>query len=120
MQLMVARENTQPTLRIVLPGNPTSDRTIEVIFPEHVTVRERGSTDAFQLYLWQPGKSGEPPIWRKSERSLEYERSFPGAGHMLARATLEEDGVRFHFALKNESDKMYDLMWAAVCFPGQP
>ena len=43
MQLMVAEENTQPTLRIVLPGHPTSDRSIEVIFPEHVTVRKRGS-----------------------------------------------------------------------------
>src|SRR5687768_6588365 len=57
MQLRVVEENTQPTLRIVLPGHRTSDRTIEVIFPEHVTVRERGSTDAYQLYLFQPGQS---------------------------------------------------------------
>ena len=46
MQLRVAEENTYPTLRIVLPGHPTSDRAIEVIFPEHVTVRQRGRTDA--------------------------------------------------------------------------
>jgi hypothetical protein len=32
MQLRVAEENTQPTLRIVLPGHPASDRAIEVIF----------------------------------------------------------------------------------------
>src|SRR5262245_28301433 len=105
MQLMIAEENTQPTLRIGLPGHRASDRTIEIIFPEHVTVRQRGSTDAYQLYLWQPGQTGEPPLWRKAERSLEYERDFPGAGHILARATLEEDGVRFHFRLTNKSDK---------------
>jgi hypothetical protein len=114
MRLMVAEENTQPTLRIVLPGHPTSDRSIEVIFPEHVTVRPRGSADGRQLYMWQPGQVGERPLWRRSERSLEYERSFPGGVHMLARATLEEDGVRFHFRLRNRSDVTYDLIWAPI------
>jgi hypothetical protein len=114
MQLMVVEENTQPTLRIVLPGHPTTDRAIEIIFPEHVTVRERGSTDAYQLYLFQPGQSGERPQWRRSERSLEYEKNFPGAGHMLARATLEEDGVRFHFGVSNKSDKTYDLVYVPI------
>lgn len=114
MQLMVAEENTYPTLRIVLPGHPTSDRAIEIIFPEHVTVRPRGSTDAYQLCLFQPGQSGERPQWRRYERSLEYEKNFPGTGHMLARATLEKDGVRFHFRLSNKSDKTYDLMWAPI------
>ena len=114
MQLMVAEENTQPTLRIVLPGHPTSDRAIEILFPEHLTIRPRGSTDANQVYLFQPGQFGERPLWRRSERSLEYERNFPGAVHMLARATLEEDGVRFHFSLRNQSDMTYDLIWAPI------
>jgi len=114
MQLRVAEENTQPTLRIVLPGQPTSDRAIEVIFPEHVTVRPRGTTDAGQIYLFQPGQSGERPLWRRSGRALEYEKHLPGAVHMLARATLEEDGVRFHFRLGNQSDKTYDLFWAPI------
>lgn len=112
MQLKVAEENTQPTLRIVLPGQPISDRAIEVLFPEHVTVRERGSSDGKQIYVWEPGQFGERPSWRWSERSLEYERNLPGPIHMLARATLEEDGVRFHYRLRNQSEKSYDLVWA--------
>jgi hypothetical protein len=114
MQLMVIKENTQPTLRVVLPDHQASDRAIEIIFPEHVTVRQHGNTDAYQLYLFQPGQSGERPLWRRSERSLEYEMDFPGAAHMLARATLEEDGIRFHYKLTNESDKTYDLMLALI------
>src|SRR5215218_2046601 len=114
MQLMVAEENTQPTLRIVLPGHPASDRSIEVIFPEHVTVRPRGSTDARQVYMWQPGRSGEPPLWRRSANSLEYERSFSGGVEMLALATLEEVGVRFHFRVHNRSDTTYDLIYAPI------
>jgi hypothetical protein len=114
MQLMVVGENTQPTLRIVLPGHSISDRSIEVLFPEHVTVRPRGSDDAHQLYMFRPGQSGERPLWRWSERSLEYERTLPGPVHMLARATLEEDGVRFHFTFSNRSDTTYDLIYAPI------
>src|SRR5436305_12846840 len=75
MQLMVAEENNQPTLRIVLPGHPTSDRAIEILFLEHVTVRPRRSTDANQLYLSQPGQSGERPVRRRSDGAIEYERN---------------------------------------------
>jgi len=114
MQLMVAEENTQPTLRIVLPGHPTSDRAIEIIFPEHLTVRPHGNTDATQLYMFQPGKFGDAPKWKRSERSLEYEKNIPGKVHMLARATLEEDGVRFHFELRNQSNITYDLVLAVL------
>jgi hypothetical protein len=104
MRLMVAAENTQPTLRVVLPGRPTSDRSFEILFPEHATVRPRGRAEGGQLYMFQPGQSGEGPLWRRSERALEYEKDLPGALHMLARATLEEDGVHFHFRFSNRSD----------------
>ena len=114
MQLLVAEENTQPTLRIVLPGHPITDRSIEVIFPEHVTVRKHGSTDANQFYLWRPGLSGERPPLRRAGRSLEYERIFAGGVHMLARATLEEDGVRFRFRIQNRSDLTYDLVYVPL------
>jgi hypothetical protein len=114
MQLMVAKENTQPTLRIVLPGHPTSDRAIEIIFPEHLTVRPHGNTDATQLYMFQPGQFGDAPKWKRSERSLEYEKNIPGKVHMLARATLDEDGVRFHFKFRNQSNITYDLIWAPI------
>ena len=114
MQLMVAEENTQPTLRIVLPGHPRSDRAIEIIFPEHLTVRPHGNTDATQLYIFQPGQFGDAPKWKRSERSLEYEKNIPRKVHMLARATLEEDGVRFHFELRNQSNMTYDLIWAPI------
>ena len=114
MQLMLAEENTQPTLRIVLPGHPTSDRAIEIIFPEHLTVRPHGNTDATQLYMFQPGKFGVAPKWKRSERSLEYEKNITGKVHMLARATLEEDGVRFHFKIRNQSNITYDLIYVPI------
>ncbi len=114
LALLVSGANTQPTLRIVLPGHPESDRSIEVLFPEHVTVRRHGNTNVEPLYLFRPGSQGERPAWRRFGPSLEYERDLPGAVHMLARATLEGDGVRFHYEFTNHSDVAYDLVYAVT------
>ena len=43
LRLLVAAENAHPMLRIVLPGYATSDKSIEVLFPEHVTAVKHGS-----------------------------------------------------------------------------
>ena len=71
MRLVVADENSYPTLRVVLPGHPDSDKTIEVIFPEHVTVRHVGDTEGKHLFLFQPGQHGDRPAWRQVGRSLQ-------------------------------------------------
>ena len=98
MRLVVADENSYPTLRVVLPGHPDSDKTIEVIFPEHVTVRHVGDTEGKHLFLFQPGQHGDRPAWRQVGRSLQYEeKDFAGGLHMLATAMLEDDGVRFSY-----------------------
>jgi hypothetical protein len=114
LKLLVAEENAAPTLRIVLPGHPESDRAIEVIFPEHVTVRRHESAEAEHLSLFRPGPQGERPAWRRVGRALEYERELPGAMHMRARATLEEDGVRFRYEFRNQSDVAYDMVYAVT------
>src|SRR5258705_4096883 len=69
MRLVVADENSYPTLRVVLPGHPDSDKTIEVIFPEHVTVRHVGDTEGKHLFLFQPGQHGDRPASGQLGRS---------------------------------------------------
>jgi hypothetical protein len=112
VRLVVANENTDPALHIILPGNPDSDRSIQVLFPEHVTLREQGNTEARHLYLFQPGQHGGRPAWRQFGRSLQYERDFEGGLHMLARATLEDDGVRFRYEFVNRSKVPYEMIYA--------
>jgi hypothetical protein len=114
LQLVVANEHASPTLRIVLPGAPASERAIEVIFPEHVTAVRHGSVEAEQLYRWRPGPQGDRPVWRRRANALEYERDLPGAVHLLARATLEADGVRFRYEFRNASTVAYDLIYAVT------
>src|SRR5262245_4607472 len=77
------------TLRITLPR-----ATIEVLFPEHVTALRHGATEAEHLYM---STTGSAPVWRRSASALEYERDLPHDIHMLARATLQDDGVLFHY-----------------------
>jgi hypothetical protein len=114
LQLLIATENTQPTLRIVRPGHATSDRSITVLFPEHVSAVKQGSTAAEQLYLFRPGPQGALPEWRQVGRSLEYQRDLPGGVHLLARATLEDDGVRFRYEFTNGSAAAYDMIYAVT------
>ena len=112
IRLHVAEEDTQPVLHVLLPGMGDAGHSIEILFPEHVTVRRRGGTEGERLYLYQPGKSGERPAWRMVGHSLEYERDLKGNVHLLARATLEEDGVLFHYELQNRSDVDYEMALA--------
>jgi len=111
-RLMVDGEYTYPTLRVILPGHSDSDREVEVIFPEHVTVRKTGETEGKHLWLFQPGQRGERPAWRQVGQTLEYEKQFEGGLHMLARATLQDDGVVFRYEFVNQSQAAYEMIYA--------
>ena len=113
LRILVAAENKQPTLRIVLPDRPETDRTIEVIFPEHVTARIRGNKVAEHMYLFEPGLQGDAPQWKQDKNSLQYERDF-GSVHFLARAVLQSDGVLFHYQFVNRSSTTYGLIYAVT------
>jgi hypothetical protein len=110
LQLLVMNENASPALFIILPGHPTSDRSIVVLFPEHVTAVKHGQSDAGHLYLYKSGPKGDRPKWKQFGRTLEYQRELPGGIHLLARAILDEDGVRFHYEFINHSTIKYDMI----------
>ncbi len=115
VKMLIDSDVTQPTLRIVLPGHQLTDRAIQVIFPEHVTVRKSGSTDANaveHIYMWRDGHQGEAPNWKREGQSLEYEKVFDDGIRMVAKATLQDDGVLFDYHFKNTSETDFNLVWA--------
>jgi hypothetical protein len=114
LQLLAATERGQPAVRVVLPRHATSDRAIEVLVPEHVTAVKHGSTAAEQLFLPRPGIPADRPVWHVVGRALEYKRELPGPVDFLARATLEDDGVRFEYEFVNRSDTGYDMIYAVT------
>ena len=91
LKVTVSPSNAQPSLLVFLPGHAEPD--VEVLFPEHVTVRKHGEQAAEHLYLFRPGAGGARPQWQQTAISLGYERELPNGIHMLARATLQNDGV---------------------------
>ena len=109
LHLQVDDGSTLPALRLVLPGQPVS-QGILIILPEHVTVRARGRNEAVHLYLWRPGEHGARPPWHQVENSLKYEMELKSQVHMLARATLESDGVRYRYEFVNRSGVDYDMI----------
>src|SRR5246127_1865663 len=94
VRMHVDQANTDPSLKILLPGQLASDPGIEVLFPEHVTARPQGGTEVQHLYLFRPGKQKLQPLWRLDGITLEYKMRLEGGIVLTARATLEEDGVR--------------------------
>ena len=114
VRMMVSTDDTQPVLWVVVPGHPDSDHAIRLLLPEHVTGRRQSKTDAEHLYVFRPGQQGEPPVWRKNDRSLEYEREFAGGVHFHASATLEDDGIRVTYTFVNRSDAPFEMIYAVT------
>jgi len=109
---LVVADQKAPTLRVILPGSPDNDNSIEVIFPEHVTARLHGSNEAEHLYLFT--SPANPPTWHQTPSSVEYEMDVKSGIHFLARAILQEDGVLFHYEFTNSSQKDYDMIYAVT------
>ena len=61
-----------------------------------------------------PRSAATRPAWRESEHSIGYEVELKGGIHFLARATLENDGVRFHYEFTSRSSKAYDMIYAVT------
>ncbi len=113
LQMSVDTADHDPALHIRIPGGPEADRSFNILFPEHVTVRPRGSTDATHLYLFQPGLAPSPPHWSQSQNSLSYITDL-GPVRFSAQATLEDDGIRFRYDFENHSDTDYAMVWAVT------
>ncbi|HEY3704255.1 MAG TPA: hypothetical protein VGL22_04290 [Terracidiphilus sp.] len=112
VRLMVAADDADPTLRITVPGYSGDEAAFLILLPEHVTVRARGKSDATHIYLWQPGNSGAALAWSATSDSLQYEKDLEDGILIIARATLEADGVLFHYEFRNRSAVDYDMVYA--------
>lgn len=113
VSLEVAEEDSEPALHVVLPGD-SKESAIKVLFPEHVTARRPGSNDGERLYLFRPGRNGKRPMWRRAGQAIEYESDLEENIHLLARATLEDDGVLFHYEFQSRSDVNYEMITAVT------
>jgi hypothetical protein len=114
LRLVVDADNPRPVLRVLLPDKAESDRSIEIIFPEHVSGRRQGHADVEQLYLFRPGSPSARPAWRQQGQAVEYDMTLAGDVRVTARATLEDDGVRFRYEFRNRSTVSYDMIYAVT------
>lgn len=114
LRIVVEKENNDPELRIFLPGQSDWNPPIRVLFPEHVTALPLGKASAQQLYLFHPGQIRPRPEWFLTPNYLEYERDLEPGIHMRARATVEDDGVRFRYEFDNRTPVDYDMITAVT------
>ena len=109
IRMAVAQDDPR-SLRVTLPGQ--SATSIVVVFPEHVTARRARGSDSVQLYLSR--STSAIPSWRQVGNSLEYQMTLPVGVTMMARATLEPDGILYRYEFANHSDVSYDMIYAVT------
>lgn len=113
VEMTVDTQDRNPALSVTVPDGPRDDRSFKILLPEHVTVRAHGDSEAKHLYVFQPGTDGESPVWKRDGNSLEYAKDF-GEIHFVARATLSEDEILFHYEFVNHSKSDYDMVTAVT------
>jgi hypothetical protein len=113
LQMTVDRDDRGPALRVTVPDGPVNERSFKILFPEHVTVRAHGEREAKHLYIFRPGLQGAPPQWKSVGNELEYASDF-GAIHMVAHASLVDDGILFRYEFVNHSTTDYDMVTAVT------
>jgi hypothetical protein len=111
LRISVDTDDHNPALIIVVPDGPEGVRGSKILLPEHVTVRAHGQSEPEHLYIFRPGTEGYSPEWKKTDNALEYARDF-GQIHFVARATLKDDGIVFHYEFTNHSAIDYDMVTA--------
>jgi hypothetical protein len=116
LRIVVVNKN-YPLLKILLPGEPSSDRGIEVEFPEHVTGVNMQTGIPEHLYLVSMGDNNirTLPEWKIDKDTLIYKTTLNKNISLVAKAHLEPDGVRYTYSFVNHSAIGYDNLQAVTC-----
>jgi hypothetical protein len=106
-----------PLIKILLPGQPATERGIEVEFPEHVTGKNLQSRQVGHLYLVSNGQRNKRsnPVWKKEGNVLMYETTFNDHIKMMAKVEVETDGVSYTYTITNNSTIGYENLQAVTC-----
>jgi len=110
---VVAGENADPALHVVLPGLPDSDRTIAVLFPSTLQ-REKKAVSEAEHFIYFGRADWTATRVATGRKIAAVRKGFRCGIHMLARATLEGDGVRFCYEFTNRSSTAYDMIYAVT------
>jgi hypothetical protein len=109
-----ARSN-RSQLHLLLPGQPETERGIEIDSPEHVTVRWVGGKVEHLYMLSNPNDPIRSVQWRRDGNSLRYTMQLPHAIQLAARFTLEKDGVRCQYDFMNQGEGNFEMLLAPTC-----
>jgi hypothetical protein len=95
----------------MLPGATQTE--MEILFPEHVTAKKKSSHRPQHLYLFRP-RQGDKACMGAIRTLCGIRRHLLGDIHMLVRATLQDDGVLFHYECENRSNADYAMITAVT------
>jgi hypothetical protein len=106
-----------PLLKALIPGQPDTDRGIEIEFPEHVTGLNTQRNAVEHLYLVSRGNANRRtvPVWKKDGNTLIYETLINGNIRLIAKAKLDSNAITYSYTFTNLSDISYQNLQAVTC-----
>jgi len=113
LSMRVDSADSEPVLLVTVPDGPANDRTFNILLPEHVTVRPHGQKDVQHPYIYGHKPGVLAANWKIVGNALQYETDI-GQIHFVARATLDDDGILFHYEFTNSGTTDYDMVTAVT------
>jgi hypothetical protein len=113
IEMKIDTADKDPAVSVTVPDGSPNDRKFKILLPEHVTVRRHGQTEVQHLYIYDHNPASQAPKWKNIGNALEYENDF-GQIHFVARATLVDDGILFHYDFVNRGATDYDMVTAVT------
>ena len=114
VRVAVDERDDLPALRIHVAGQAESDPGIFVLFPEHVTARERDQAEPRQLYLFRPGRQIGTAGMATGRAVARIPARHRAGRDNAGAATLEADGIRYTYRFENRSATAYAKMQAVT------
>jgi hypothetical protein len=112
---LIVLQKERPLIKLLIPGQPESERGIEIEFPEHITGMNEGTGEVEHLYMNTRANDPYGYSWQISPEEVSYYMRLPNEITMIATARLESDGLRMTYEFDNPSSITYNNLQAVTC-----
>ncbi len=112
---LIVLQKERPLIKLLLPGQPESERGIEIEFPEHITGVNISTGDVEHLYMNTRANDPYGYSWQISPEEVSYYMRLPNEITLVATAKVEADGLRMTYEFDNPSNITYNNLQAVTC-----
>jgi hypothetical protein len=112
---LIVLQKERPLIKVLLAGQPESERGIEIEFPEHITGLNEASGEVEHLFMNTRENDPYGYSWQIEPAQVSYYMKLPNEIQLIATAKIEDDGLRMTYEFDNQSNITYNNLQAVTC-----